>query len=117
MDFKRRIVTSHQVVPSARKLTNYRSTQNCLLGAFPSLYCQAAEPADFATPHSEALGFVKVIDDHTIKIFDRPGTNLLNSLSNVFDHPGIGPISSYLFPVTTKRFGSVAKLNFGTKTR
>ena len=100
----------------SKKINKLQKYSKQFIGCFPFLVLSNCRFSGiFATSHSEALGFVRVIDDHTIKISDRPGNNLLDSLSNVFNHPGIGPISSYLFPATTKRFGSMAKLNFGTK--
>lgn len=116
MDFERRIVTSHQVRTLSKNINKLQKYSKLFIGCFPFLVLSNCRVSGiFSTPHSEALGFVKVMDDHTIKISDRPGNSLLASISNVFNHRDIGPISSYLFLVTTKRFGSMAKLNFGKK--
>ena len=43
-----------------------------------------------ASPRGDAPGFVKVIDDVTLLIPDRPGNRRVDSLANVVAHPGIG---------------------------
>ena len=42
------------------------------------------------SPRGDAPGFVRVLDDTTILIPDRPGNNLLDSLSNVTENPNVG---------------------------
>ena len=44
------------------------------------------------TPRGEEPGFVRVLDDNTIAIPDRPGNNRLDTLTNVLTHPGVGLI-------------------------
>jgi predicted pyridoxine 5'-phosphate oxidase superfamily flavin-nucleotide-binding protein len=43
-----------------------------------------------ATPRGGGPGFVKVADERTLLLPDRPGNNRLDSLSNLTEHPEIG---------------------------
>ena len=43
-----------------------------------------------ASPRGDAPGFVKVIDDKSIFLPDRPGNNRLDSMTNILKNPGIG---------------------------
>jgi hypothetical protein len=43
-----------------------------------------------ATPRGGEPGFVKVADERTLLLPDRPGNNRLDSLSNLTEHPEIG---------------------------
>jgi uncharacterized protein len=43
-----------------------------------------------ASPRGEFAGFIKVIDNQTIAIPDRPGNNRLDSLTNIIENPEIG---------------------------
>ncbi len=43
-----------------------------------------------ATPRGDPPGFVKVLDDYTIAIPDRPGNNRLDSLTNLLANPAVG---------------------------
>ena len=49
----------------------------------------AAGQAD-VSPRGDPPGFVKVLDDKTLLIPDRPGNNLLDSLSNIVANPEVG---------------------------
>jgi PPOX class probable FMN-dependent enzyme len=42
------------------------------------------------SPRGDPPGFVKVLDDKTLLIPDRPGNNLLDSLSNILANPEVG---------------------------
>lgn len=42
------------------------------------------------SPRGDPPGFVKVLDDTTLLIPDRPGNNLLDSLSNIVANPEVG---------------------------
>jgi PPOX class probable FMN-dependent enzyme len=42
------------------------------------------------SPRGDPPGFVKVLDDRTLLIPDRPGNNLLDSLSNIVVNPEVG---------------------------
>ncbi len=43
-----------------------------------------------ASPRGEDPGFVKVLDDHTLAIPDRPGNNRMDSFTNVLKSPQVG---------------------------
>lgn len=42
------------------------------------------------TPRGDPCGFVKILDDQTLLIPDRPGNNRLDTLSNLITNPAIG---------------------------
>lgn len=48
------------------------------------------------SPRGEEPGFVKIIDDTTLAIPDRPGNNRLDTLSNLLERPYVGLI--FLIP-------------------
>lgn len=48
------------------------------------------------SPKGDAPGFVKILDDQTIAIPDRPGNNRLDSLTNLLANPRIGLV--FLIP-------------------
>ena len=43
-----------------------------------------------ASPRGDAPGFVKIIDQHTLLLPDRPGNRRVDSLRNIVAHPGVG---------------------------
>ena len=43
-----------------------------------------------ASPRGDPPGFVKVLDDRTLLIPDRPGNNQIDSLQNIIGHPVVG---------------------------
>ena len=45
-----------------------------------------------ASPRGDAPGFVKIIDDHTLLLPDRPGNKRIDSFQNIVAHPGVGLI-------------------------
>lgn len=45
-----------------------------------------------ASPRGEGPGFVRILDDTTIAIPDRPGNNRVDTLSNIVGDPGVGVI-------------------------
>ena len=46
-----------------------------------------------ASPRGESAGFIRVLDDRTIAIPDRPGNNRLDSLTNIVENPQIGMLA------------------------
>jgi uncharacterized protein len=42
------------------------------------------------SPRGDPAGFVKVLDDRTLAIPDRPGNNRLDTLSNILANPNVG---------------------------
>lgn len=45
-----------------------------------------------ATPRGDAPGFVRVIDDATLALPDRPGNNRLDTMMNVLENPRVGTL-------------------------
>ncbi len=45
-----------------------------------------------ASPRGDQAGFVRVPDDHTLLIPDRPGNNRLDTMRNILANPGVGMI-------------------------
>ena len=43
-----------------------------------------------ASPRGDPPGFVKVLDDKTLLLPDRPGNNQVDSLQNIVENPGVG---------------------------
>tara|TARA_R110002020_G_scaffold134603_10_gene300733 strand:- start:4137 stop:4787 length:651 start_codon:yes stop_codon:yes gene_type:complete len=42
------------------------------------------------SPRGDPVGFVRIIDQHTLAIPDRPGNNRLDSLANIIANPSVG---------------------------
>ena len=42
------------------------------------------------SPRGDHVGFVRILDEHTLAIPDRPGNNRLDSLSNIVANPSVG---------------------------
>ena len=42
------------------------------------------------SPRGDPVGFVKILDQHTLAIPDRPGNNRLDSLVNIIANPSVG---------------------------
>ncbi len=42
------------------------------------------------SPRGDPSGFVKILDQHTLAIPDRPGNNRLDSLANIIANPSVG---------------------------
>lgn len=64
------------------------------------------------SPKGDKPGFVRVLDDHTIAIPDRPGNNRLDTWGNVVDNPAVGLL--FLIPGMneTLRINGEARLTF-----
>ena len=43
-----------------------------------------------SSPRGDPPGFVKVLDDKTLLLPDRPGNNQVDSLQNIVENPGVG---------------------------
>lgn len=63
------------------------------------------------TPRGDKPGFVKVLDDKTLALPDRPGNNRLDSLRNIVVNPGVGLL--FLIPgfEETVRINGTARLS------
>ncbi|WP_435257409.1 pyridoxamine 5'-phosphate oxidase family protein [Thioclava sp. FR2] len=51
---------------------------------------QNADGKSDVSPRGDPCGFVKVLDDQTLLIPDRPGNNRLDTLSNIVSNPTVG---------------------------
>lgn len=62
------------------------------------------------SPRGEEPGFVKIIDDTTLAIPDRPGNNRLDTLTNILERPAVGLI--FLIPGVneTLRLNGIAEI-------
>jgi len=60
------------------------------LSPFLVLSSAAADGSADVSPRGDPPGFVKVLDDTTILIPDRPGNNRLDSFSNIVANPHVG---------------------------
>ena len=60
------------------------------LSPFCVLSSSNADGQADASPRGDPPGFVKVLDDRTLLLPDRPGNNQVDSLQNVVDNPGVG---------------------------
>ncbi len=70
------------------------------LGLSPLVFMATADAAGNATvsPKGDAPGFVKVLDDRTLLIPERPGNKLLHGLSNILETGKVGLI--FIIPGT-----------------
>ena len=57
---------------------------------FALLGTQAPDGRADVSPRGDPAGFVRVLDDRTLAIPDRPGNNRLDSLSNIVRQPQVG---------------------------
>ena len=57
------------------------------------------------SPRGDPPGFVRVIDDHTMLIPDRPGNNRLDTMANIIANPNVGCL--FLVP----GFGDTLRVN------
>ena len=60
------------------------------LSPFCVLSSSNADGQADASPRGDPPGFVKVLDEKTLLLPDRPGNNQVDSLQNVVDNPGVG---------------------------
>ena len=77
---------------AAVKTINYLD-ENCLTFIDNSTFCVVATSDGFnldVSPKGDPAGFIKVLDDKTLVIPDRPGNNRIDGLLNLLKHPKIG---------------------------
>ena len=60
------------------------------LSPFCVLSSSDADGQADASPRGDPPGFVKVLDDKTLLLPDRPGNNQVDSLQNIVENPGVG---------------------------
>lgn len=63
------------------------------------------------TPRGDKPGFIKVLDDFTVALPDRPGNNRLDSLRNVVRNPGVGLLIMIPGFEETLRINGAARLS------
>jgi PPOX class probable FMN-dependent enzyme len=63
---------------------------------FVLIATQGADGLMDISPKGDPVGFVRVLDDRTLAIPDRPGNNRLDTFSNILSHPQTGLI--FLIP-------------------
>ncbi|SEQ65944.1 hypothetical protein SAMN03080615_02229 [Amphritea atlantica] len=71
------------------KLDKY-SKQFLELSPFSVLATSSLEGNMDCSPRGDYPGFIRVLDDNTIALPDRPGNNRLDSLYNVIENPNVG---------------------------
>ena len=78
---------------------------------FVCIGTQAPDGRADVSPRGDPRGFVKVLDDRTLLIPDRPGNNRLDSLSNIIANPQVGLL--FIIPGfdDTLRVNGRARLN------
>ena len=98
--------------PIAKVIHQFEPHSRRFIALSPFLIMSSTRPdgSGDVTPRGDAPGFVKVINDTTIAIPDRPGNNRLDTLTNILEHPGIGLI--FLIPGVneTLRINGVAEI-------
>ncbi len=57
---------------------------------FICLGTQNADGRADVSPRGDPVGFVEILDQHTLAIPDRPGNNRLDSLVNILSNPSVG---------------------------
>ncbi|MYC37593.1 MAG: pyridoxamine 5'-phosphate oxidase family protein [Chloroflexi bacterium] len=60
------------------------------LSPFCVLSTSNADGQPDASPRGDPPGFVRVVDERTLLLPDRPGNNQVDSLQNVVENPGVG---------------------------
>jgi len=78
-----------------RKLDRY-SRQFIELSPFCCLATSDGKGHADVTPRGDKPGFVRVLDDSTLLIPDRPGNNRMDSMRNVIENPALGML--FLIP-------------------
>ena len=98
------LVTSEDDLRSSFSATHDLAIKKCLdhvdahAGAFierAPFVCIGTQSADGradVSPRGDPAGFVKVLDETTLLIPDRPGNNRLDTLSNIVSNPNVGLI-------------------------
>src|SRR5690606_16305086 len=75
-----------------KMLTSLDKHAQAFIGRSPFL-CIGTQNRDGkadVSPRGDPAGFVKILDEHTLAIPDRPGNNRLDSLVNITTNPSVG---------------------------
>ena len=92
-DNELRVVYPPPAPRAAQKVLNHLDVhcRNFIaLSPFCVLSSSDADGQADASPRGDPPGFVKVLDDRTLLLPDRPGNNQVDSLQNVVRNPGVG---------------------------
>jgi len=85
-----------RIDPAAGSKTIHRLDKYCrqFISLSPFLCIGTMGPDGRAdvSPRGDAPGFVRVLDDRTIAIPDRPGNNRLDTMTNILGNPSVGLI-------------------------
>ncbi|MBS8273705.1 pyridoxamine 5'-phosphate oxidase family protein [Thalassospira tepidiphila] len=63
------------------------------------------------SPRGDGPGFIKVLDDKTLVMPDRPGNNRVDSLSNIVDNPKVGMLFFVPGVNETLRINGIAEIS------
>ncbi|NIY77385.1 pyridoxamine 5'-phosphate oxidase family protein [Thalassospira sp. HF15] len=63
------------------------------------------------SPRGDGPGFIKVLDDRTIVMPDRPGNNRVDTLSNIVDNPKVGMLFFVPGVNETLRINGIAEIS------
>src|SRR6476661_6880446 len=69
---------------------------------FLCLATSAADGSCDVSPKGDPAGFVRILDDHTLLLPDRPGNRLADSLRNVLENPHVALL--FVIPGVTDTF-------------
>ena len=72
------------------------------LSPFLCLATSDAEGTCDVSPRGDPRGFVRILDDRTLLLPDRPGNRLADSLSNILQNPHVGLL--FVIPGVTETF-------------
>lgn len=64
-----------------------------------------------ASPRGDGPGFIKVLDDNTLVVPDRPGNNRVDTLSNIIENPKVGLLFFVPGVNETLRVNGVAEIS------
>ncbi len=85
-----------RISPMAERKVLHRLDRHCwaFIGLSPFLVIATAdgEGRVDASPRGDPPGFVRVLDNATLLLPDRPGNNRVDSFGNILDAPGVGLI-------------------------
>lgn len=116
------LITDNQALRALFPPTHPMAIQKCLdhldrhardfvsRAPFLCIGTQSADGTADVSPRGDPRGFVKILDDKTLLIPDRPGNNRLDTLANILENPAVGLL--FLVPGfdDTMRVNGTAKL-------
>lgn len=96
------VITDEESLRSLFHATHPLAAQKCLpaldkhaqefirRSPFICVGTQSAEGKADVSPRGDPVGFVKILDQNTLAIPDRPGNNRLDTLANILANPSVG---------------------------